>query len=155
MQFSAQPLEAEVPVPWTVAVGGNGHFFQAVSAPEGINWDNAEAWAVARGGHLATIHSAAENDFVFKLVDDPRFWKQNRGISGGRAWESFLGPWLGGIKVPDSKHPGGRLALAHRRSGLHLHQLSSLETGQSRREGHADELSGFGAGPPPAALAGC
>ena len=28
------------------------------------------------------------------------------GISGGRAWESYLGPWLGGIKAPDSKHPG-------------------------------------------------
>src|SRR5882672_3346614 len=76
---------------WRADVGGNGHFYEAVQAPAGITWDDAEAYAAAHGGYLATITSKEENAFVFKLVDDAGFWMDGpRGES--------LGPWLGGLK---------------------------------------------------------
>ena len=78
--FSAAPLSA-VPTEWTVASGGNGHFYELFTTP--LTWDLAQAAAVAQGGHLATLLSRAENDFVFTL-------------SGN------LGPWLGGFQPPGS-----------------------------------------------------
>ncbi len=76
-------------VQWEISEGGNGHFYEAVLAP--TTWSEAELAARERGGHLATISSAAENDFVFELVDSPEFWT---GFGGGFccSW----GPWLGG-----------------------------------------------------------
>src|SRR5690606_2011172 len=55
--------------------------------------------AVADGGYLATVESAAENTFIFGLADDPRFW--SKPILEQR------GPWLGGFQVPGSPEPGG------------------------------------------------
>ena len=60
---------------WPIAVGGNGHTFQAFFVANGITWPEAQAVAIARGGNLASIHSEAENNFVFDLVRDPRFWR--------------------------------------------------------------------------------
>jgi hypothetical protein len=97
---SASGMEGGPVVQWAPAAGGNGHFFQAVSVPNGINWADAEAVAVAHGGHLATITSSAENNFVFSLIDDPKYWTR---LSG---WPQYnLGPWLGGFKSPDSRRP--------------------------------------------------
>ena len=43
----------------------NGHSYEAVTAPAGgINWDTAKAAAEARGGYLATLTSAEENQFI-------------------------------------------------------------------------------------------
>lgn len=51
------------PVQWSV----NGHWYEAVSAP-GITWADAEAAAQAAGGHLATLTSLAESDFVYSAL---------------------------------------------------------------------------------------
>ena len=61
---------AERPVQWKKADGGNGHWYLAVSVPDGINWVEAQLQALARGcrWHLATITSQDENDFVIDLV---------------------------------------------------------------------------------------
>jgi len=82
---------------WSLASGGNGHSYQAVYTPGNVNWTDAEAWAVAHGGHLASIDSAMENNFVFNLVKDPRFWRSGPGN------QFFLGPWLGGTLRIDSQ----------------------------------------------------
>jgi hypothetical protein len=76
---------------WTAAPGSNGHYYQAVAAPGGILWKDAQAWALARGGYLATLGSEAENDFVFKLIDSPRYW----GVGGPYG----TGPFLGGAET--------------------------------------------------------
>ncbi|MEC5398733.1 lectin-like protein [Uliginosibacterium sp. H1] len=57
------------PVQWTVASGGNDHWYEAVSA-NSIDWTSARAAAQASGGYLATITSAAENAFIAALVPD-------------------------------------------------------------------------------------
>ncbi len=79
---------------WRAEAGGNGHLYEAVTAPAGITWSNAESYATAHGGYLATIGSKPENAFVFKLVDDAGFWTNN---PQGQSW----GPWLGGVKSAD------------------------------------------------------
>ena len=90
------PLTWSQLVQWPVAEGGNGHFYEVVPAPGGITWGNASLAATARGGYLATITSAEENEFVFHLADqDPIMW------NGG------YGPWLGGIQPAGAIEPAG------------------------------------------------
>ena len=47
---------------------GNGHFYGLVEHRRYIPWDEASADAVARGGYLATLTSAGENQFVWDLI---------------------------------------------------------------------------------------
>ena len=83
-------------IQWTIAEGGNGHFYEVVPAPGGVTWGNAMLAATERGGYLATITSAEENEFVFGLADqDPNMW------NGGD------GPWLGGIQPVGAAEPAG------------------------------------------------
>ncbi|GAB4040008.1 MAG: hypothetical protein Fur0014_10170 [Rubrivivax sp.] len=73
------------PVQWTIASGGNGHWYEAVAASS-ITWEQAKAAAEAAGGHLATITSAGENSFIAALVPD-------YGTTGESPY------WLGGFQV--------------------------------------------------------
>lgn len=85
-------------VEWKMENGGNGHEYQAVEAPSGINWADAEAWAEKQGGYLATVATRRENEFVFNLVTSPRFWRNDTG-RGGLSYST--GPWLGGWRTPE------------------------------------------------------
>ena len=58
-----------MPVQWRLADGGNAHAYRHVIPPGGITWTDAEAAAQANflagvSGHLVTINSQAEWDFV-------------------------------------------------------------------------------------------
>lgn len=53
---------------WRVDQGGNGHSYEVVNVASPIGWDAAKTQAESRGGYLATLTSAAENDFVGTLV---------------------------------------------------------------------------------------
>ena len=78
---------------------GNGHTYEAVYAP-GLTWAQAQAACEARGGYLATITSAGENDFIKSLFENnSAFWY----FDGANA----LGPWIGGIQASGSSEPGG------------------------------------------------
>lgn len=72
------PAALAGPIRWDASQGGNGHLYELVLTGSPIGWDAAKAACEARGGHLATITSAAENDFVANLV-----------VAGGR--NAFLG----------------------------------------------------------------
>ncbi len=82
-----------IPLEWSAGSGGNGHFYEAMNVPSGISWSDAEAQASLLQfdgvqGYLATITSAAENNFVFSAVaDNPSLWNGQ-------------GPWLGGYRDP-------------------------------------------------------
>jgi len=77
------------PISPVVKWSGNGHYYEAVLVPSGINWNNADAQAKAKGGHLVTITSADENAFVYSLVSaDDRYWN-------AESWGTGLGPWIG------------------------------------------------------------
>lgn len=89
-----------LPVEWPIADGGNGHMYLAVAAPAGITWVQANSAANLAGGYLATITSAEENDFVFKLIGDEKYWAEyTLGTS--------VGPWIGGYQLPGSLEPAG------------------------------------------------
>jgi hypothetical protein len=83
-----EPAQQRAGIEWPVSQGGNGHLYQVVCVPEGLTWNEANTAAQARGGYLATITSAAENAFVFTLIQDPACWNGPRG------------PWIGGYQDP-------------------------------------------------------
>lgn len=67
------------PLQWSIASGGNGHYYEYVGIK--TNWIDAQAEAQSRfhlgtAGHLATITDLAENTFVRSLVSDNSelFW---------------------------------------------------------------------------------
>lgn len=53
------------PVQWTGS-GSNGHWYEKILG--NFSWTQAQAYATARGGYLATITSAAENAFITSLL---------------------------------------------------------------------------------------
>lgn len=93
-------LAAAQAVHWSPGAGGNGHWYEAVHEPAGIDWHGAHAAALGAGGHLATVTSASENGFCFGLVDAPQFWYPD-------SFNSNIGPWLGGWQTPGSAEPAG------------------------------------------------
>jgi hypothetical protein len=90
-------------VAWPILFGEGHpppHYYSAILVPDGLTWDDAKSAAETLGGHLVTVTSAAENDFVFSLVSsDDRFWFLNEGAR--------LGPWLGAFQPDGSSEPDG------------------------------------------------
>ena len=89
------------PTQWEVGDGGNGHYYEPVATSSAISWTGANTLAsgmtyLGLAGHLATIASAAENDFVYGLIDSSTYWHKP-------AWDDLFGPWLGGYQPS----PGG------------------------------------------------
>ncbi len=79
------PLSAvATPIVWT----GNGHGYEIFQA--NVDWTTAKALAESKGGHLATITSQAENDFLFNTFS----------LSG-------VAYWLGGIQTGGPEPAGG------------------------------------------------
>ncbi len=79
----------------------NKHRYLPVVVTNGITWPEADAAARAVGGHLATLTSAAENAFVFSLIDRPEYWKQYRNGN----YSENDGPWLGGWQADEAAEP--------------------------------------------------
>ncbi len=80
----------------TVFFEDNGHYYELVSVPGGLTWEDARAAAEARtyrgaSGHLATITSAAENLFLTRVFGE-----------GG-----LDGMYLGGYQTDGSFEPDG------------------------------------------------
>ena len=94
------PLFA-VPVEWPVSSGETGICTNLWLTPRlGISWTQARDAAAAKGGYLACITSAAENDFVFNnVVNDSAYWTN-----------SHYGPWLGGYQYDKLAEPAGHWA---------------------------------------------
>lgn len=77
-------------IPWSADVGGNDHFYALVSAPHSVTWEQARDYAASLRhgdliGHLATITTPGENDFIAEQV--------TRGFSTA---------WLGGYQDRDA-----------------------------------------------------
>lgn len=96
------PVRA-APIVWSVADGGNGHAYAYVDAT--VDWTTARSAALAMSddgvqGHLATVTSTAENDFLGRLAadgwldgsdaDQEGVWRWMDGAEAGQVF------WLGG-----------------------------------------------------------
>ena len=53
-----------VPIQWTVASGGNGHWYEAIDLGTQISWTSARTESEGAGGYLATITSSAEDLWI-------------------------------------------------------------------------------------------
>ncbi len=89
------------PVKWSKADGGNGHEYLVVVEPRTVSWDQAHEKAQAMGGHLVTITSMAEEDFVVRLLNKDQYWY--------RAAETgyMRGPWIGAVQLKGAREPDG------------------------------------------------
>ncbi len=90
---------------WSKNNGGNGHFYEAVFAPDGITWGEARQISESQGGHLAAIESNKENEFVYRLI-------RRDSNRGSVLWykdqhDNYIGPWLGGYQISGSTEPNG------------------------------------------------
>jgi hypothetical protein len=92
------------PVQWSPSSGGNGNWYLAVEGGQSLNRDQLRSVVAAtlfRGepGHLVTIANAAENAFVFSLLNMNHGWTTGAiqspsgpEPSGGWGWETGE-PW--------------------------------------------------------------
>lgn len=75
----------------------NGHYYERIDAPD-VTWDDARAAAESRvfrcvQGHLATLETEQENEFVDQQRD-----------AQGAPWGY---DWIGGVQPAGSPEPGG------------------------------------------------
>ena len=83
---------AQQPVEWSVADGGNGHWYAGFPASQ--TWEAAMNAATALGGHLATPTTPEENQFLL----------------GVALSQDVFQPWIGGyqdLTAPDYSEPAG------------------------------------------------
>jgi hypothetical protein len=76
----------------------NGHSYEAFLARD-ITWADASAAATAKGGYLATLTSAAENQWVFENVVAPAFGTDHE--------RDVVQAWLGGYQKAGGSEPDG------------------------------------------------
>lgn len=89
--LSLSSLASASMVQWKAADGGNDHWYMCYRFDSAVDWHIAKAAAEAMGGHLATITSAAENQFVFDVALSQGGWDPT----------SPSGPYLGASKQAD------------------------------------------------------
>lgn len=83
---------------WSSAAGGNGNRYEIYTSSIPVSWTLADATATAMGGHLATLTSAAESEFVYQL-----------SLQAAGAYTAFagFGPLVGGYQPNGSTEPAG------------------------------------------------
>lgn len=90
---------------WTIASGGNDHWYNAISVNYTVHWTQAKDIAQAQGVYLSSIRSQAEQDFVVGLtggMGNPDYWYHPQ-----YAWpnDHTYGPWIGLLQDPqDMSH---------------------------------------------------
>jgi hypothetical protein len=82
--LATSAASAQQAVQWRIEDGGNGHWYRVDSALR--TWPNARDFASSIGGHLASVTSASEGDFVIALS----------------VLAEASGPWLGGFQDPSA-----------------------------------------------------
>ena len=71
------------PVQWRVEDGGNGHWYAARTDSQILNWTQAQLDAEMAGGHLATVTSVEESEFIWsRLASDLSTWRHVGNWSG-------------------------------------------------------------------------
>ncbi len=85
---------------------GITHYYETIYLPSGnLNWYQAAYLAQDAGGYLSCINTKKENDFVFSLInDDKYFWHFEEN---GNHYGISIGPYLGGYQIEGSIEPAG------------------------------------------------
>ena len=135
MEKRGLAAEKLMKLPGAGVVKWNQHEYAAAYTPDGITWDDAKAAAEAKGGHLVTITSEAENQFVYSLVEDDKFW----------IWDGYdgEGPWLGGYQRQGSSEPAGGWAWVN---GDPFSEYTNWGRGEPNNAGYEERLEFIGKG---------
>ncbi|HBJ86035.1 MAG TPA: hypothetical protein DDZ88_19650 [Verrucomicrobiales bacterium] len=151
------PQNSEPPPTDVLTFGGHRYQF----SPEKLTWEEAKAKAAAAGGHLVTITSAEENQwvldtFVTKLQGNTSLWLGGTNDNPTRQWTWITGEpftftaWAG-------KEPGGspdETALCFLQQGRGWGDIRPNGIGQAdRRGGYLIEWNDAGTQPMPAPVA--
>lgn len=97
------PCADSAPIQWTVASGGNGHWYQRLCSGTLIPWQTTEDDAEAQGHYLATLTSADENQFVTDNVITScncNYWAggaqaaDQQATDDGWSWVNGDGPFV-------------------------------------------------------------
>ena len=92
--LASSAVHAQNAVQWKVSDGGNGHWYAAVSSA-GRSWQDCRQSFDSNGGHLATIGSAAENDFARSLTSNVTYWigarRDGSACSASSGWSWVTG----------------------------------------------------------------
>jgi hypothetical protein len=94
---------AAVVVEWTVASGGNGHFYERVETPVAFATARAAALASTHNGlagYLVTVTSEAENEFLINLAGGIG-WTSGSDEAVEGTWRWLDGPEAGVIYWQD------------------------------------------------------
>ncbi len=85
---------SSLPIEWTVASGGNGHWYEFVNTGQSISWTDSKIAAEQRGGYLAVITSQPEDDWIHTNIVIPEYPDQLEYAS------TVGGPWIGAFEDP-------------------------------------------------------
>jgi len=97
------------PIQWTTASGGNDHWYDFIAIPAGTaGWTWGEAFNLANAsvhngmqGYLATMTSAAENQFASSLAGSPGAWPE-AWLGGSDADQEGVWQWVNGPEAGQS-----------------------------------------------------
>lgn len=109
---SSSVMAQSTAVQWTVASGGNGHWYEVISVVPSETAEQHFGRATALGGHTATFSSAGENSFCFAvsgdtdpfigvrkqsgnnvgawITDEPWQYSNWHGGEGNNSWERYV-----------------------------------------------------------------
>ena len=88
----AGTVQAE-PVQWSVADGGNGHWYEGFAEADEISFEEANAHAISKGGYLASVTTEGESNFIkSNVANNTDLWVYdvNECLCGG--------PFIGGYR---------------------------------------------------------
>ena len=92
---------SSVPIQWTIAEGGNGHYYEPINTSVQTSWQDAKNFAEVAGGYLATVTSQDENDWIVSNI---------LPLVVGSPGSLHMGPWIGGYQnttSPSYSEPDG------------------------------------------------
>jgi hypothetical protein len=105
--------QPSAPVQWSSVDGGNDHYYQIVRVPSGLSWESARDAAAGMTlngmtGHLVTIGSQSENDFIDSLTSGSSREYYTGGFQSPDASSSSVGwQWVTGETFDfENWHPG-------------------------------------------------
>ena len=102
---------------WSTARGGNGHWYARANGP--FDWFAARDWCLAQSGHLATLGSPAEAEWVENNIalNQPGQWwlgalQSPKATSNATGWETVDGSPFWVEWYPGNPNHAGQSALA-------------------------------------------
>ncbi|MEM6407204.1 MAG: C-type lectin domain-containing protein [Pseudomonadota bacterium] len=97
------------PVQWNTGTGANGHYYEVITTK--MTFAEAKAYAAAQThngvqGHLATITSAEENEFIYALTGTHWSWLGGERIGRDNIFQWTEGPEAGTVFYDDGEVSG-------------------------------------------------